>query len=272
MRTLEWCGVADRRHCLPVFAGEAARRRPRTEAVEEQQKAFDTLGFEPDQLQQDLLEHGGHRLILNCTRQWGKSTVVAAKAVQTAYGKAGSLTLVISPTGRQSAEFVRKASGFVRRLGIRPKGDGDNEISLEFPNGSRIVGLPGQEGTIRGFSAVTLMIVDEASRVTDEQYYAITPMLAVGDGDLWLMSTPRGKRGFFYDVWSKGGPEWRKVCVQATECPRISESFLKSERESMGELYFRQEYSCEFVDVESSLFDRDVLMGAINPAIRPLWN
>ena len=51
--------------------------------------------------------------------------------------------LVVSPSARQSGEFVRKAAGFVRRLGIRARGDGDNEISLLFPNGSRIVGLPG---------------------------------------------------------------------------------------------------------------------------------
>lgn len=230
-----------------------------------------SLGFEPDAVQRDLLEQGGHRLILNCTRQWGKSTVTAAKAVQTAYEKQGSLTLVMSPSARQSAEFVRKASGFVRRLGIRPRGDGDNEISLEFPNGSRIIGLPGMEATVRGFSAVTLLIIDEASRVTDEQYHAVTPMLAVGNGDMWLMSTPRGKRGFFYEVWAKGGPEWKKVSVPASGCERISEEFLRGERESMGELVFRQEYLCEFVDLENSLFDRDVLMAAINPAIRPLW-
>ena len=90
---------------------------------------------------------------------------------------------MVSPSARQSGEFLRKAAGFARRLGIRPKGDGDNEISLEFPNGSRIVGLPGSEATIRGFSAVSLLLVDEAARVSDELYLAIRPMLAVSDGD-----------------------------------------------------------------------------------------
>jgi len=54
--------------------------------------------------------------------------------------KAKSLTLVVSPSARQSGEFLRKATEFARRLGIKPKGDGDNEISLELPNHSRIVG------------------------------------------------------------------------------------------------------------------------------------
>ena len=81
----------------------------------------------------------------------------------------------------------------VRQLGIEPRGDGDNEISLLLPNGSRIVGLPGTEATVRGFSAVSLLLIDEASRVDDAMYKALRPMLAVGDGDLWLMSTPYGQ-------------------------------------------------------------------------------
>jgi len=66
-------------------------------------------------------------------------------------------------------------------------------MSLEFPNGARIIGLPGSEATIRGFSAVSLLLVDEAARVSDDLYKAIRPMLAVSAGELWLMSTPFGK-------------------------------------------------------------------------------
>ena len=229
------------------------------------------LGFEPDPVQRDLLSGGGRRVIVNCTRQWGKSTVTAAKAVHHAYFRKEGLALVVSPSARQSGEFVRKAAEFLRRLGIRPRGDGKNEISLALPNGSRIVGLPGTEATVRGFSA-TLLLIDEASRVSDEQYRAATPMLAAKNGDLWMMSTPCGKRGFFYDVWSKGGEEWKKVSVPATECSRIAASFLEEARESMGERWFRQEYLCEFSDVETSLFDREMLMGAVRKGVRPLWS
>jgi hypothetical protein len=185
------------------------------------------LGFEADALQREVLESGSRRGILNCTRQWGKSTVAAAKAVHRAFSRAGSLVIVASPTERQSAEFVRKASGMVRALGIAPKGDGDNATSLLFPNGSRIVGLPGTEGTVRGFSAVSLMLIDEASRVSDDMYKALRPMLAVAEGDLWMMSTPDGKRGFFYETWAKGGTEWHRVSVPATECARIPKAFLE---------------------------------------------
>jgi hypothetical protein len=189
--------------------------------------------------------------------------VCAAKAVHRAFQEAGSLVIVVSPTGRQSSEFVRKASGFVRRLGIRPKGDGDNEVSLAFPNGSRIVGLPGTEATVRGFSAVSMLLVDEASRVSDELYLAIRPMLAVSEGELWLMSTPFGKRGFFWDTWERGGAEWERIRVTAADCPRISGEFLKEERRVMGERWFRQEYLCEFVDGSASVFDIGLVEAAI---------
>jgi hypothetical protein len=133
------------------------------------------LGFEPDRGQTAMLGSASKGGLLNCSRQWGKSTIAAAKAVYQACTEPASLTLVVSPSARQSGEFVRKAAGFARRLGMRAKGDGDNTISLEFPNQSRIVGLPGNETTTRGFSAVSLLLVDEASRVSDDLYKAIRP-------------------------------------------------------------------------------------------------
>ncbi len=228
------------------------------------------LGFEPDARQAELLTAPVRRGMLNCTRQWGKSTITAALAVHRAYSEDGSLCVVLSPTARQSGEFLRKASGFVRRLGIRPRGDGDNEISLLFPNGSRIVGLPGTEATVRGFSRVSLMLIDEAARVSDELYLAMRPMLAIGGGDLWVMSTPCGQRGFFWDEWTNHPERWTRVTVTAAQCPRISEAFLVEERAVMGDRWFRQEYMCEFVGVDDSVFSRESIERALRRDIEPL--
>jgi hypothetical protein len=228
------------------------------------------LGFVPDPKQELLLRGRIRRGLLNCSRQWGKSTVTAAMAVYRAYTIPDSLVVVLSPSGRQSGEFLRKAAGFARRLGIRPRGDGDNEISLLFPDGSRIVGLPGMENTVRGFSAVSLMLIDEAARVNDDLYKAVRPMLAVGDGDLWLMSTPNGQRGFFYEEWAHGGDRWERLSVPASECARIPASFLDEELAVMGERCFRQEYCCEFVDTEGTLFDSELIKRAINYDLKPL--
>jgi hypothetical protein len=228
------------------------------------------LGFEPDEQQRRVLLSMSKRGILNCSRQWGKSTTVAAKAVHRAYMRPGSLVLVASPSGRQSAEFVRKASGMLVRLGIKPRGDGDNEWSLLFPNGSRIVGLPGTMATLRGFSSASMLLIDEAAWVPDELYTTLSPTLAVSGGDVWMMSTPFGRRGFFYMTWAHGGAGWERISVPATECPRIPEEHLEEERGRMGDEIFRREYMCEFVDRGAGCFDLEVIERAIRQTVRPL--
>jgi hypothetical protein len=235
-------------------------RKKAAETVDAVTFARERLRFEPDE-KQALVLRGGRRGIVNCTRQWGKSTVTAAKAVHRAYTDAGSLTLVLAPCGRQSGEFVRKAKAFVGRLGIKIRGDGDNATSIALPNGSRIVGLPGNEAMVRGFTA-SLMLIDEAARVPDELYRAMRPSLAVKDGDLWLMSTPYGTRGFFWEEWDQGTEGWERICVPATECPRISARVLAEER-LKGDALFRQEYLCEFVDREDAPFPRELIERAL---------
>jgi len=222
------------------------------------------LGFFPDQLQEVLLQSGVKRGIVNCTRQWGKSTVAAVMAVHRAYFHPESVVVIACPTEKQSAELVWKARDFMRKLGLNQRTDGSNRISLKFPNGSRIIGLPGKEATLRGFSAVSLLIIDEASRVDDAVYKALRPMLAVGEGDLWLLSTPFGKRGFFYENWAEGGEDWSRTEVPATLCPRIAPSFLAEERRQLGDLWFRQEYLCDFMDLGTQVFDRDLVMATVD--------
>lgn len=226
--------------------------------------AKEKLGFEADEKQAAVLRSGGKRGILNCSRQWGKSTVTALKAAHYALHTADSLVLVVSPTERQSRELMRKAAGFVQRLGLRAKGAGGGDVSLVFPNRSRMVGLPGSEATVRGFSSVGLLLIDEASRVSDELYKAVRPMLAVSGGALWVMSTPFGKRGFFYEAWAHGGPEWERVEAPATECRRIPREFLDEEQRTMGRRWFEQEYLCAFEDAVSTVFDSKLVERAFS--------
>ena len=221
------------------------------------------LGFEPDAKQRAILDSSSRRLILLCSRQWGKSTVSAIMAVHRAYTQPESLVVVASPSERQSAEWLRKAEKFVRKLGISAKGDGDNPQSVKLPNGSRIVGLPGNEATVRGFSAVNLLIIDEAARVKDELYWALRPMLATSGGDLWLMSTPFGQRGFFWEEWSDGGAEWMRVEGPATECARIPEEYLDEERRKMTAACFEQEFLCRFTDTGEGMFPAELVDGSL---------
>jgi hypothetical protein len=227
------------------------------------------LGFQPDAAQERVLTTQSARVVMNCTRQWGKSTVTAAKAVHQASTVAKSLTLVVSPSALQTGEFLRKAAELCGSWGCSEGRRGQRK-SLSLPNRSRIVGVPGNEATVRGFSAVSLLLVDEVARVDDDMYLAVRPMLAVSHGALWLMSTPFGKRGFFYETWAEGGNEWERVRVPAEECPRIERGFLEEERRTLGERWYRQEYQCEFVDSVSGIFDRELVERAITKDVKPL--
>ena len=87
-------------------------------------------------------------------------------------------------------------------------------------------------------------------------------MLAVGDGDLWMMSTPAGKYGFFYEAWMFE-PDWLRISVPVTDCPRISRRFVEEERATLGPLKFEREYMCAFVDTGAEFFGRDMIEKAI---------
>ena len=250
------------------FHGRLARKR--IEAADAVTWAKDKLNFQADAAQAQILAADAKRGILNCSRQWGKSTTSAIKAVHHAYFNPNSVILVASPSLRQSAEFLKKAEKAVAQLGIRVRGDGVNQCSIQLPNGSRIIGLPESEGTIRGFSAVSLLMIDEASRVSDDLYHALRPMLAVSSGSLWLMSTPNGKSGFFYREWSSD-KDWVRIQATAEECPRIPAAFLAEERETLSEDMYRQEYGCEFMSGEGSLFDEAEITARLSARVKPLW-
>jgi hypothetical protein len=127
---------------------------------------------------------------------------------------------------------------------------------IEFANGSRVVSLPGDEGTIRRFSGVTLHIIDEAARVMDDLYRAVRPMRAVSRGRSIALSTPFGQRGWFYEAW-QSTEEWERVRVTADECPRITAEFLASEGRSLGERWRRQEYLRSFEDTIDAVFSAE---------------
>ena len=101
-----------------------------------------------------------------------------------------------------------------------------------------------------------LLVLDEASRIADDLYRAVRPMLAVSDGKMVALTTPWGKRGFFYSEWTRG-EGWERVKITAPECKRISEAFLEGERRALPESWYRQEYLCEFSENENGVFRYD---------------
>lgn len=229
------------------------------------------LGLTPDPWQASLLRSTAQRFLLLCARQVGKSTVTAVMALHRILYYPGSLVLMLSPSERQSGEIFKKMLTFYVDLGKPVREKYATVLQLELENGSRCISLPSSERTVRGYSGVDLLIIDEASRVRDDLYYSVRPMLAVSGGSLIALSTPFGKRGFFFNEWEHGGEEWERVKVSAYDCPRISQEFLDEERKALGEWWFKQEYMCEFVEQVDSLFSYESIVAAGDPNLQPLF-
>jgi hypothetical protein len=228
-------------------------------------------GFRPDPWQAACLRSAAPQLVLNCSRQSGKSSVAAWLAVYTALYAAPALVLVLVPALRQSQEGFRKIKDAYLALGpaaLRPSEE--SALRLALPNGSRIVCLPGAESRIRGYSGVALLIVDEASRVPDALYFSVRPMLAVSQGRIVLLSTPFGRRGFFHDVWEHG-EGWERTEIPADQCPRIDPAWLAQERASIPDWWYQQEYHCAFLDAQDAVFRTDDIDQAFDPEVLPLW-
>jgi hypothetical protein len=199
----------------------------------------------PDPWQRQLLWSQDQFHLLNCSRQSGKSTTVAALALHQALIESRSLVLLVAPAERQSKELFRKVRLANRALGRPLPSRIANQNELELANGSRVVALPGVEKTIRSYSRVRLLVLDEAARVPDDLYSAVRPMLAVSGGRMVALSTPFGQRGWFYEEWQGGGP-WKRTCVTWKECPRIGPEFIAEEARALGQGWVDQEYNCLF--------------------------
>jgi hypothetical protein len=230
-------------------------------------------GVEPDPWQAKFLRNAPRRGLILATRQSGKTETCVLHANHVAHTEPGETIIVISPAQRISSEFIRRARDrYLRIEGAKIPGDAVQRIEIE--NGSRIIGLPGDNDgdTIRGIARVRLVLVDEAARVSDATYAAVRPMLAVHPrGALIGLTTGAAKRGWFFNGWADPDSDFEKIRVTADMCPRLTPEFLASERKALGETAFRTEYGLEFLDDQEAAFPNTVIDSIFDKDLRPLW-
>lgn len=201
--------------------------------------------------------------------------------------KAHALVLITSPSQRQSDETFGKLQGHLGRkiarevtesvavetelkTWVRKPGSATRVLtseavsewkvrSLELVSGARVVSLPGAPETVRGFSSVTRVIVDEAGFAPAGLLGALRPMMLVSRGSLTMLSTPNGKRGEFYDAMSGDGSDWERHVLDWTRNPRISADDVERERRMLPAWLFEQEYCCVFTSLLGAVFhERDI--------------
>ena len=232
------------------------------------------IGFLPDPWQANLMNSSNKRIVVCCARQTGKSTTVALMANHVAANQPGSLVLVVAPAFRQSLNLFRIVLSVARQDKAYPERLRENQTEMELINGSRIVALPGKDETIRSYSGVSLLLIDEAAFVADRIFHAVRPMVSVSGGTIILLSTPRAKGGFFHTAWSdsQSGGFWEGYRVTAHDCPRLPGSEIEEAQNSMPEFAFRREYLAEFTDPEDALLRYDDITAAFVTGARPLYS
>ena len=229
--------------------------------------ARDRLGLELDPVQSELISSRGRRELLCCTRQWGKTTTTAAAVLHECEYFPGSKVVIMGPSCRQSSLALAQISLLAAKAGIACDSLPGPDPGLQLPHGV-VIALPGTESTTRGFAGVTWLVVDEAARVSNALFHSASAYLATTNGRVWLLSTPFGRRGFFFDEHEAG--RYRVTRVAAVDCPRISAEFLAEQKLTMPLSWFRQEYGCEFTSLEDSVFAHDLVLASIGSDVEPL--
>jgi phage terminase large subunit-like protein len=169
----------------------------------------EAIGMRPDPWQVEMLRSRSTRMLLNCSRQSGKSSSVAVLALWRALCFPNSLVLCLSPSLRQSSELFNKVATYYADLGKPVSTKEEQKLSIRFDNRSRVVALPSNEATVRGFSKVDLCLIDEAARVSARLFHSVTPMLATSKGGrMILLSTPQRPAGTVLRSLDEG---WRQV-------------------------------------------------------------
>ncbi len=142
------------------------------------------------------------------SRQIGGSLGSAFEAVASCVDKPNTDWVVLSAGQRQSEEWMLKGNRVARvvsdALGLDKPDCRTSEV--RFSNGSRILALPANPDTVRGYSAN--LVLDEFAfhEKPDRIYEAIYPAISNplrGKLKIRIISTPAGRNSKFFEIWNK---------------------------------------------------------------------
>jgi len=230
------------------------------------------MGMQPDPWQVDLITCPARQIAALCTRRSGKTASTASRVTVRCLTQR-TRALIFAPTEDQSKEllwFVREmnaALGFPVPL-IR-----ESQTELAWANGSTLKAKTDRPKSSRG-PTPNLMVIDEAAQVSDELHLSILPMMVLGQCELLALTTPFGKLGWFFEMWTNQVKRaaWQTFTITAEQCPRIDRYILEEHRATMPPRWFDQEYMCVFNDAVDSVFGKSVIESAckVDDAFLPL--
>lgn len=209
------------------------------------------------------------------SRQTGKSFATACEAVMdcAAQLKGNScLWVVLSAGERQALEWMEKAKKWTEA--VKATVDSYDEIrdsanallsraEIRFANGARIVAIPANPDTARGYSANLVLdefaIHERPFDIWAAIYPSITNPLN-GEKRLRIVSTPKGRGNKFADLWEHN-EKYSKHKVTIEDAVRmglpVDIEELKSGVDDPD--IWAQEYMCEFIDNTSVLLPYEMI-------------
>lgn len=197
------------------------------------------------------------------SRQCGKSLTIAARAVYNSLTKPGNLTLIVSVNQRSADELLRK----VKQWALACKTTAPDLVaysetasSISFENGSRILSLPANPASLRGFSGD--IILDEFALVENDSeiYRAILPVITSqmtgGRKSVVVSSTPTSLDTEFAKIWYDESGKWKKYSKTIYDCVEMG---LKADPETLkavvnDDLIWQTEYMAEFASGSGTAF------------------
>ena len=142
---------------------------------------------------------------INKSRQIGVTELISRVLAYHSFFKyKGGIIIIIAGTRVDTAtEIMRRFKELFKNISGTVL-DYKNSLKLSLRNGTEIEALPSNSDAIRGLTKVKAIFVDEAAHfnLIDDSIVldAILPLVDTNQADLFLVSTPNGRRGFFYDI------------------------------------------------------------------------
>lgn len=250
---------AEKEYVEPIKSSSA---EDATQECKEQKIQFDIKRpyLTLDTWQKEYIEHQGNTLLC-CGRQVGKTTAASIKIAEKAINTPHSIILVTAYTEKQAINLYLRTLQYLKEKYPKEIKEGKERPTLHFTrlkNGSTIMcHAAGTTGYgIVGFT-ITDLFVDEAALMNDGIFQMLTPSLSVTGGTINLISTPKGKQGYFYECSQR--EDFRKWFISAEDCPRHSKEFLEGEKNRMPKLIYAQEYLAQFIDELRRMFPDELL-------------
>lgn len=222
--------------------------------------------------QRDFVDDSSRFKIGMWSRQTGKSFATGCESVTDCLTRPGQTWVCMSAGERQALEWMIKARQWGEAFQLAVDAYDETRDAAEslmksaeirFSNGSRILAIPANPATARGYSAN--LILDEFA--FHEQpgaiWKAIYPSISnplKGELKLRIVSTPNGQGNKFYDLWTKNSTYSKHLVTIYDAVKRglpVDPAALKEAIDD--EEAWRQEYLCEFIDAAAILLPYEVI-------------